>query len=166
MSAVSIHRWQPAALTGDLVRGAIATGASVLLLILSPIGSIAFFGMLVLSVLFGLYLLSTVSRWTTIVEVDDEGLRLSGGVFGARSIRWRELKRFELRHFPLSRDRQQGWMDLKLKGPVATVSIDDKLDRFNEVLARAWEAARAAELGISDATHANLIAAGLLPKTR
>ena len=164
MSEVSIHRWPPSALSGDLIRGSLATGVSFLLMILSPVPSIAFFGLLVLSLLFGLYLAGTVSRWTSVIEVDDQGLRLSGGLFGARQILWRDLKRFELRHFPLSRDREKGWMDLKLKGPVATVAIDDSLDRFNEVLARAWEAARAAELGISDSTHANLIAAGLLPK--
>ena len=166
MSEVSIHRWPPSALSADLIRGAIATGASVLWLIASEIPSISFGVALVLSLVFGLYLAGTVSRWTSVIEVDDQGLRLTGGLFGARTILWRDLKRFELRHFPLSRDRQQGWMDLKLKGPVATIAIDDKLDRFGEVLARAWEAARAAELGISDATHANLIAAGLLPKGR
>ncbi len=166
LSTIGIHRWPPGALMGDLIRGGVATGVSLLLLLISPIGSLAFFAVLVLVVLFGLYLASTVSRWTSIIEIDDEGLRLTGGLFGARTIRWSELRRFELRHFPLSRDRKQGWMDLKLAGPVATVSIDDKLDRFNEVLARAWEAARTAELGISDATHTNLIAAGILPKSR
>ena len=43
-------------------------------------------------------------------------------------------------------------------------AIDDRLDRFHDVLARAWEAARAAEVGVSEATHANLIAAGIIAK--
>lgn len=164
MSEVSIHRWPQTALMGDLVRGVVATGVAAFFLMLVPVLSLAFIGLLVLTVLFGLYLAGTVSRWTSVVEVDDEGIRLSGGLFGRRSVVWAELRRFELRHFPLSRDRTQGWMDLKLKGATSAMSIDDKLDRFDEVLARAWAAARKAELGISDATHANLVAAGLVAK--
>jgi hypothetical protein len=57
-------------------------------------------------------------------------------------------------------------MDLKLSSGRAAVAIDDRLERFEELLARAWEAARVAEVGISDATHHNLIAAGLLPKAK
>jgi hypothetical protein len=56
-------------------------------------------------------------------------------------------------------------MDLKLKRATSAVSIDDRLDRFDELLARAWAAAHRAEIGISDATNANLIAAGLIAKT-
>jgi hypothetical protein len=165
MSEVSIHRWPRAALTGDLVRGVVATGLALIFLLLVPALSLAFFGLLVLTVLFGLYLAGTVSRWTSVVEVDDEGMRVSGGLFGRRTLKWAELQRFELRHFPLSRDRTQGWMDLKLKSATSAVSIDDRLDRFDELLARAWAAAHRAEIGISDATNANLIAAGLIAKT-
>ena len=121
---------------------------------------------LALIALFGLYLATTVSRLTNVVEVGAEGLRLSGGLFGARAIKWADMQRFELRHFPLSRDRKEGWMDLKLQGGGETITIDDRLDRFPEVLARAWEAARAADVGISDTTHANLTAVGILPKQR
>jgi hypothetical protein len=100
------------------------------------------------------------------VEADDEGLRLSGGLFGTRTVKWAELNRFDLRHFPLSRDRTQGWMELKLSSGNASITIDDRLERFNELLARAWAAARGAEVGISAATHANLVAAGLIAQER
>jgi hypothetical protein len=116
--------------------------------------------------LFGLYLGGTVSRISSVVEVDDLGLTVRGGPFGPRVVKWAEIERFELRHFPLSRDRAKGWMDLKLKGGGRSISIDDKLDRFDEVLARAWAAARTADVGVSDATHHNLVAAGLLPTAK
>lgn len=151
---------------GDLVRGGIATCVAGLVLLVTPVASIAFLGALGLTILFALYLMSSVSRLTSVIEVNDEGLRMSGGVFGTRTLKWAELKRFELRHFPLSRDRTRGWMDLKLSSGRAAVAIDDRLERFEELLARAWEAARVAEVGISDATHHNLIAAGLLPKAK
>jgi len=166
VSETSIHRWPFAALTGELIRGTIAFAAALIVLLVTPVFSIAFVGVAFLAILFGLYLGGTVSRISSVVEVDDQGLRIRGGLFGPRSIKWRDLERFELRHFPLSRDRTKGWMDLKLKGGGRTVAVDDKLERFDDVLARAWVAAREADVGISDATHHNLIAAGLLPQTK
>ncbi|NOT38866.1 MAG: PH domain-containing protein [Alphaproteobacteria bacterium] len=166
MSEVSVHRWQPSALTGDLVRGLVAAGLTLFFLLLVPVFTVAFYVLLVLAVLFGLYLAGTVSRWRSVVEADDAGLRVAGGFFGRRTIKWAELTRFELRHFPLSRDRTQGWMELKLTCPNATVSIDDRLERFSELLAHAWIAAQRAEIDISDTTHANLVAAGLIAMER
>ena len=154
------------ALSGDFIRGAIAFACALFGLVFLPVGSIMFFVALLLAGVFGLYLAGSVSRLRTLVEVSDEGLRLSGGLLGAKSIKWAELERFDLRFFSLSRDRKEGWMDLKLKGGGQTISLDDRLDRFHDVLARAWDAARAAEVGISDTTHANLIAAGIIGKPK
>lgn len=164
MSEISVHRWQPAALTGDLVRGIVAVALTLFFLLLVPAFTVAFYALLVLAVLFGLYLAGTVSRWRSVVEADDQGMRVAGGTFGTRTIAWAELKRFDLRHFPLSRDRTQGWMELKLSSDKASVTVDDRLERFDELLARAWVAARQAEVGVSDSTHANLVAAGLIAK--
>lgn len=166
MSEISIHRWPPASLTGDLMKGIISFGLALFLLLVTPIGSIGFVIALCLVVVFGLYLASSVSRLRTVVEVDDQGLRLSGGLFGPKTIKWNELERFELRYFSLRRDRKGGWMDLKLKARGQTVVLDDRLDRFHDVLARAWTGARSADVGMSDATHANLIAAGIIAKPR
>ena len=164
MSEVHIHRWSVAALAGDVVRGAIAFGIAAFALLLIPIGSIVFFVALGLAVVFALYLASTLSRIRCLIEVNDEGLRLSGGLLGAKSIKWAELARFDLRYFSLRRDRKEGWMELKLHGSGQTIALDDRLDRFHDVLARAWQAARAADVGLSDTTHANLIAAGIIAR--
>jgi hypothetical protein len=166
VSEIGVHRWPTPSLTGDLVRGVLATGVAFLFLLVTPIGSFVFWGALGLTILFALYLMTSVSRITSVVEVDDEGIKVSGGLFGRRAIRWARLQKFELRYFPLSRDRTRGWMDLKLTGEGQTIAIDDRLDRFGEVLARAWAGARTADVGISDATHHNLTAAGILPKAK
>lgn len=165
MSEASVHRWPVKSLAGDIVRGVVAFAVVAVLTMVVSVGSFGSIAMLALVLLFGLYLAHTVSRLTSVIEIDDDGVRSSGGLFGSRAIKWAELQRFELRHFPLTRDRKEGWMDLKLKGG-DTITIDDRLDRFHEVLARAWEEARKAEVGISDTTHANLIAAGILAKPR
>jgi hypothetical protein len=164
MSETHIHRWSAAALSGDAIRGAIATGVCLFLLLLVPIGSIAFFVVATLAGVFGLYLAGTFSRLRATIEVDDTGLRLSGGLLGPKAIKWAELRKFELRYFSLRRDGKDGWMDLKLRGPAQSIAVDDRLDRFHEVLARAWTAARAADVGVSDTTHANLIAAGIISR--
>ena len=166
MTAPGIHRWRAQTLAGDLVRGGIAVVFALLLLLAVPARSIGFWAILALLALFGLYLAGTISRLQSIVTLDDTGVRVGGGLFGARSIKWAELQNFELRHFPTSRDRKTGWMDLKLTGGGQTITIDDRIDGFASVLARAWDAARNADVGISDATHANLIAAGILSRAR
>jgi uncharacterized membrane protein len=151
---------------GDLLRGGAAFGVALFLLLIAKVGSFGFFGALVLVVLFGFYLAATAARYWSVIEIDDTGIRRRGGLFPAAAIKWAELERFELRHFPLSRDRKEGWMDLKLRGSgKQTILIDDRIDGFGQVLARAWAGARVAEVGISEATHANLIAAGLVPKS-
>ena len=164
MSDVGVHRWKASALTGDLVRGLVAVAVTLFFLLLVPVLTVAFYILLVLAVLFGLYLAGTVSRWRSVVETDDEGIRISSGFLGQRAIKWAELRKFELRHFPLSRDRTQGWMELTLASPKAKVTVDDRLDGFDAVLAKAWAAAQRAELGVSNATHVNLVAAGLIAK--
>ncbi|MCE9522627.1 MAG: hypothetical protein K8S25_09375 [Alphaproteobacteria bacterium] len=164
MGDTHLHRWRPAALTGDVIRGAISFGGALFVGLLVPIGSIAFFLALGLAAVFGWYLAGTISRLRSLVEVNDDGLRLSGGLWPAKTIKWAQLDRFELRYFSLKRDRSEGWMDLKLRGGGQTLALDDRLDRFHEVLARAFEAARASDVGLSDTTHANLIAAGIIAK--
>ena len=164
MSEVHVHRWPAAALFGDAVRGVVAFGAAVLLISTVSFGSLEFFLVLGLIVVFGWYLGGTLSRLRSVIEVSEEGLRLSGGLWAEKTIKWAELQCFELRYYSLRRDRKDGWMDLKLRDGGQTISIDDRLERFHAVLARAWDAARAAEVGVSDSTHANLIAAGIFAK--
>ena len=155
------HRWQAGTLVGDLIRGAIAFCVCVFFLLLMPVLSYAFFGFFCIAVLFAFYFLESLSRLRSVVEIDDSGITVTGGFFGRRSIKWSGLEHFELRHFALGRTRRPGWMDLKLKGCGCTILLDDNLDRFDGVLARAWMAAQAAGLGVSEVTLANLVASGL-----
>ncbi len=126
-----------------------------------PVLSYAFIGFFCISALFAFYFFESLSRLRSSVEIDESGITVTGGLFGRRKIKWSGLEHFELRHFALGRTRRPGWMDLKLKGCGCTILLDDNLDRFEGVLARAWMAAQAARLGISDVTLANLAASGL-----
>jgi len=162
MGDAQVHRWPAAALLGDIVRGAISFVGVLIVLLVVPAGSVGFFLALGFGVLVGWYLVNSLLRLRSVVEIHDDGLCPSGGLFAPKTIKWVQLERFELRYFSLKRDRTGGWMDLKLKGGGQAIEIDDRLDRFHDVLARAFDAARAADVGLSDTTHANLIAAGII----
>ncbi len=159
-----IWRWPRAALAGDYLRSGIGFGISLLFLLLVPLGSIASFSFLILTVIFSLYLAQTVLRAKTTLALLPEGLAVAG-FFGNRVIRWDALDQFSLRYYTLRRDKAAGWMDLKLGSGRNIVTLDDRLDGFRPILARAWEAARERDIGISSSTYANLTAAGLLPKS-
>ena len=158
------YRWPAAALRADYLRGGFGFAASLLLALLIPPPSIAFFVFLGLTIVFGLYLAQAALRARTSLTLLPEGLAVAG-FFGNRLIRWDTLDQFALRYYTLRRDKEAGWMDLKLASGKDAVTFDDRLDGFRPILERAWEAARARDIGISSATYANLTAAGLLPKS-
>ncbi len=146
---------------GDLCRGALALCLCIFFLLLTPVLSFTFLGLFCIGLLFAYYSFDCVSRLFSLVEIDESGVTLTGGLFGQRKINWGELEQFELRHFSLGRIKSSGWMDLKLKGGSCTILVDDKLERFDDVLYRAWYAARAADVGVSEVTLTNLAASGL-----
>ncbi len=160
----AIYRWPLSALAGDYLRSGIGFALSFLFFLLVPPGSIAFFALLALAVLFGLYLAQTALRARTVLTLLPEGLAVTG-FFGNRLISWKALDQFALRYYTLRREKGAGWMDLKLGSGGYTVTIDDRLDGFRSILARSWQAACERDIGISSSTYANLTAAGLLAKT-
>ena len=158
------YRWPRMAVIGDYWRSGIGFAVSLFFLVLVPVVSIAFVLAFALTIVFGLYLAQTALRAHTTLTLLPEGLAVSS-LFGNRVIRWDTLDQFALRYYTLRRDREAGWMDLKLSSGGASITLDDRLDGFRPILERAWEAARARDIGISSSTYANLTAAGLLSKS-
>jgi hypothetical protein len=162
--SVEVYRWPHSAIIADYWRSGGGFAASVVFLLLMPPLSLAFVFFVALAVVFGLYLSQTVLRAHTGLALVPEGLAITG-LLGDRLIRWDTLGQFALRYYTLRRDRETGWMDLKLASADAKITLDDRVDGFRPILERAWEAARARDIGISSSTYANLTAAGLLPKS-
>jgi hypothetical protein len=158
------YRWPRTAMIADYWRSGVGFSVSFLIALFVPVVSLAFLFFAVLAVIFGLYLAQTVLRANTTLRLDPDGLSVSG-VFGTTMIRWDALDHFALRYYTLRRDKEAGWLDLKLRSPAASISLDDRVGGFRAILDRAWEAARARDIGISSSTYANLTAAGLLPKS-
>ena len=91
-----------------------------------------------LSLGFAVHGIGVVRRQRTRVETDAEGLWFSPP---RRRIAWDGITRFGLSYFSTRRDGARGWMELKLASPAATLRVDSRLERFNELVGRAWSAA-------------------------
>ncbi|MBI1210243.1 MAG: hypothetical protein GC190_02170 [Alphaproteobacteria bacterium] len=159
-----VFRWPHSAIVADYWRSGTGFALSAIFLVLVPPPAIASVFFLALTAIFGLYLAQTILRSRTTLVLGPDGLTISG-ILGTDTIRWDALDQFALRYYTLRRDKEAGWMDLKLAGGGTKVALDDRFDGFRPILERAWEAARTRDLGISSSTYANLTAAGLLPKS-
>ncbi len=155
----TLHRYPSAALLADYARAgagmaltlgplAMFNAAPVMVYILGGLGA-----------LFGAFGLRTFLRHMTYVEVSPEEIRMLGPA--RRALRWRRLDGVRLKYYATRRDRQRGWMQLKLKGDGRVLTIDSSIDGFADIAAHALVAARAGQLALDDDTRANLAALGL-----
>ena len=111
---------------------------------------------------FAIHGLGVVRRQRTRVETDEDGLWFSPP---RRRIAWNEITRFGLAYFSTRRDGARGWMELKVASPVATLRVDSRLQRFNDLVGRAWSAASRRGVELDPATRANLDALGMTAGT-
>ncbi len=124
------------------------SGPSVMVYILGGLGT-----------LFLAFGARTVLRHVTRVEVLAEEIRVMGP-FGT-VLRWRDLDAMRLGYYSTRRDRQEGWMQLKLIGAGRTVKLDSTIDDFTHIARQALAAALANNLQLSEPTLANLAALGI-----
>lgn len=107
--------------------------------------------------------LRTYLRQRSRIVLTETGIQLTGP--RPRRIAWSELDGFRLRYFSMRRDRKQGWMELTLRAPGGSLSIESQIDGFEQIVGAAAKAA--AGLEIDEASLANLGALGIVrPKPR
>ena len=111
------------------------------------------------AVLFLVYFGRTVCRQLTHIELDETGIRASGPLGAA--IRWEELRSLRLDYYSTRRDREGGWMQLRLRDARRTIRIDSELRGFVDLARAAALEARRRGVDIDAATRANLDALGL-----
>ena len=102
--------------------------------------------------------LGVVRRQRVRIETDADGLWFSPP---RRRIAWNEITRFGLAYFSTRRDGARGWMELKVASPAATLRVDSRLERFDELVGRAWRAASSRGVELDPTTLANLEALGM-----
>ena len=87
---------------------------------------------------FAVHGLGVIRRQRIRVETDEDGLWVSPP---RRRIAWNEVTRFGLAYFSTRRDGARGWMELRIASPAATLRVDSRLERFDDLVGRAWSAA-------------------------
>lgn len=156
---MTTHRYDRGAIAGDFLRGGAGLVLTVGPLLFMPMVTwlaVVFAG---LAALFAVYVFRTWQRGATVIEVDDTGIRSTGPL--GRSIPWSALDGLELRYFATRRDKEGGWMQMRLRGGGGAIAAESTLDGFEAVAARAAEAASRNRLALSDVTLENLRALGL-----
>lgn len=157
---MTTHRYERGAIVWDFIRGGFGLLLTVGPALLMPMVAwlaVVFWGF---AVLFAVYLFRTWLRSATVVEVDDTGIRSAGPL--GRAIRWDALDTLDLRYFATRRDKEGGWMQVKLRGDGAAIAAESTLDGFETLVSRAAEAATRNRLALSDVTRENLKALGLV----
>ncbi|MEQ8862732.1 MAG: hypothetical protein RLO51_27255 [Thalassobaculum sp.] len=164
---MTTHRYERGAILGDYTRGGfglLVTAGPVLFLPMVWWLAAAF---AVCALLFVVYLFRTWQRGAAVIEVDDRGIRSTGPL--GRAIRWDALEGLDLSYFATRRDKEGGWMQLRLRGDGSAIAAESSLDGFETVVERAAAAATRNRLALSHVTRENLralgVAAGGSPQT-
>lgn len=82
--------------------------------------------------LFGSFGFTTFLRQKSTVCTSEDGLWIEG--LWSKSIRWDEVREIDLRYFSTRKDKQKGWLQLKIIGPAGKIRVDSNLNDFDEFL--------------------------------
>lgn len=153
------HAYPAAALIGDYGRAGLGLVFVLPPLFLVPplhaLGTFCF----ALAVLFLAFAGRTLMRQLTPLEMDESGI-VAGGPW-PRRLDWGALDGLSLHYYTTRRDREDGWMQLALRGQGHRLRLDSRIEGFDAIAARAACAAEARRLPLSPTTLANLTALGL-----
>lgn len=153
------HSYPSQAMVGDYLRAAAGLVPTAVLFATVPIGTVP--GTLLggFAAIFGIFGLRTVLRHGTSLEMTDIELRAHGVL--RRTIAWAELDRMKLSYYSTRRDRRSGWMQLELGADGAKLSLDSRIEGFDQVVRRAAAAAAARGLALNESTVSNLESLGI-----
>jgi len=153
-----VFRYSRRALALDHTGGAVGLGIALGLLLLVHPAAPAAWVLAAVAVLFLVYSGRTVCRQLTHFELDETGIRASGPAvlrLGA-AIRWEDLRSLRLDYYSTRRDREGGWMQLRLRDAQRTIRIDSDLDGFAALVAAAAQAAALRDLALDVDTVNNI----------
>ena len=156
---MSLHNYPRAALVPDYIRAGVGFALTAGPLLLVKPSSVMVYILGCLAALFLVFGLRTYLRQATWLEVAAEGVR-AVGPFGA-AIPWEELRHVELRFFSTQRSRQDGWMQLRIRGAGKVIRVDSTISEFPSIARTA--AFRALERGVEldEHTRANFQSLGV-----
>jgi hypothetical protein len=109
--------------------------------------------------LFLVYFGRTVCRQLTHIELDETGIRARGPLGAA--IRWEDLRSLRLDYYSTRRDREGGWMQLRLRDTHHTIRVDSELEGFVDLVRAVVLEVRRRGIGMDEPTRVNLEVIGL-----
>jgi hypothetical protein len=153
-------RYPAATLYADYLRAAFGLALTLGPLLLLDVADVVVALLAVLGLLFAWFAMRTVVRHLSRVELSGNAIALRGPV--SRRLAWGDLERIKLAYYAPRRSRDDGWLQLTLRSTDGcSIRLDSTLAGFDQVLGQASRAARAKDLPMDAATHANLVALGL-----
>jgi hypothetical protein len=160
---MSEHRYPASSVYSDYGRVAFGLAVTLVPLLLVDLPAIVAALFAALAALFGWFGWRTWLRQQSWIELSPEAIALRGP-FGRR-LDWHRLERLKLAYYAPRRSRQDGWMQLTLRGAGGpSIRIDSTLEGFDRVLERAAGAVVARSLPLDPASAANLSAMGYQPR--
>lgn len=156
---MSSHRYAPRAVNADLLRAGIGLVCCLVPLAAVDFGTVGTLVFAIPAALFAIFGIRTWRNRAITVRVDDTGIAADGP--GATEIAWPDLRDAKLSYFSTRRDRENGWMQLKLRSANGTISLNSGLEDFDRVCRAAYAAVRAHEVELTDASARNFAALGL-----
>ncbi|MEP4378122.1 MAG: hypothetical protein ABJ215_10465 [Alphaproteobacteria bacterium] len=153
------HRYSPRAINADLLRAGIGLFCCLVPLAAVDFGIVVTLVFAIPAVLFAIFGLRTWRNRAITVRVDSDGISTGGP--GGANIPWPDLATVKLSYFSTRRDREAGWMQLKLQGANRTIALNSALEDFETICRAAFEAARQLDIELTDASARNFAALGL-----
>ncbi len=105
------------------------------------------------AVLFAAFGLRTLLRHFTRVEVGERGIRTEGPF--PRAVEWRDMTEVDLRYYSTRRDRERGWMQLRIDAGAVRLAFDSTISNFAQLAESVLAAAERHGLALSAATLSN-----------
>ncbi|MBT7363636.1 MAG: hypothetical protein HN821_02500 [Rhodospirillaceae bacterium] len=153
------HRYTPRALNADLLRAGIGLFCCLVPLAAVDFGTVMTLVFAIPAALFAIFGLRTWRHRSVTVHLDADGISTEGP--GATRIAWRDLGGLKLSYFSTRRDREPGWMQLKLRSQNGTIALNSALEDFDDICRATFEAARSFDIEMTDASARNFAALGL-----
>jgi len=157
------HRYPLRSLVLDDVKAVAGLILSAGPLFLDGLLPVLFYSFAALTVLFAVFAAKTAIRHTTVIELSPAGISDQGPL--GKSIGWEDVEGVELRYYSTRRDRERGWMMLRVRGQSSgrpsEVSLESSIDGFEAIATEV--AYRASQRGVqfSPATRTNFEALGI-----
>jgi hypothetical protein len=156
---MNIYRYPLANIIGDYLRSAAGLLFVAVPAVLTQLGTVVTVILAALAAIFLVYGARTVNRHLTEVELDGTGIKSKGGL--RRQLRWQEVERLDLRYFSTRRDRQNGWMQLRLDGAGTVVRVDSQIDDWQQFVEQVCQMVPLSQITLGETTMVNLNSMGI-----